>query len=108
MHYLQIKSYEEGLFLNGHRSRHRSLRTKKSAPNGFFFKHVPKSSSKRPRKSVIKGRTQVLTSRFNSLYSKRSTNLDVLLAYFDARRSGASSLDTFYGDVRYRIRLIYK
>ena len=37
-------------------------------------------------------------------YSKRSSNFDVLLAYFDARRSGASALNTFYGDVRYRFR----
>ena len=39
-----------------------------------------------------------------SKYSKRSTDRDVLLSYFDARRSGSSSLDAFYGDFRYRIR----
>ena len=37
-------------------------------------------------------------------YSKRSTDRDVLLSYFDARRSGSISLDAFYGDLRYRIR----
>ena len=37
-------------------------------------------------------------------YSKRSTDRDVLLSYFDARRSGSISLNAFYGDLRYRIR----